>query len=184
MLLFVRQGLSYGADGTIFETTGLYGQSKVRRINPQTFDVQLSVDLERQYFGEGSTFYRDAQGHDKLIQITWRKRTGFIYDAWTLDTLSQFQYTTGVFAGEAMRGSRPPGSCARRASTLSHFAFSSPAVPRPQKRRVGDHLRRLQPGVRRERRHEHPVLLGPRHAGGEAQGGDHPPRRAPAGPAK
>ena len=100
MLQFFRQGLSYGADGTIFETTGLHGRSKVRRINPRTFDVQLSVDLGRQYFGEGSAFYRDADGHDKLIQITWRQRTGFIYDAQTLQTQSQFQYTTG----ESRRG--------------------------------------------------------------------------------
>lgn len=90
------QGLSYGADGTLFETSGLYGQSKVRRINPDTFAVELSVDLANKYFGEGCAFYTDGDGHGRVIHITWRKRTGFIYDAETLQTLSQFEYTTGA----------------------------------------------------------------------------------------
>ena len=89
-----RQGLSYGDDGTLYETTGLYSQSKVRRINPKTFEVEKSVDLASQYFGEGSTFYRDADGNGRLIQITWKKSTGFIYDSETLDQLKEFKYTT------------------------------------------------------------------------------------------
>jgi len=89
------QGLSYSNDGkVIFETTGLYRQSKVRRINSDTFDVELSVDTEDAYFGEGSTYYVDANDNERLIQITWREQTGFIYDANTLEMLEEFRYTT------------------------------------------------------------------------------------------
>lgn len=88
------QGLSYGDDGAIYETTGLYGQSKVRRINSNTFDVDLSMDIEPKYFGEGSTFFRDLHGNGRLIQITWQEQTGFIYDSETLEKISEFKYTT------------------------------------------------------------------------------------------
>ncbi|KAL9187792.1 hypothetical protein ACHAXT_006170 [Thalassiosira profunda] len=88
------QGLSIGSDGTIYETTGLYRQSKVRRINPKTFGVETSVDTEGQYFGEGSTYYEDKDGNGRLIEITWKEQTGFIYDAKTLELLDEFPYTT------------------------------------------------------------------------------------------
>ena len=89
------QGLSYADDkNIIFQTTGINGESKVQRINPITFDVELSVDVDSQYFGEGSAFYRDAEGNGRLIHITWQTQTGFIYDADTLDTLKEFKYTT------------------------------------------------------------------------------------------
>lgn len=89
------QGLSYADDKTIiFQTTGINGESKVQRINPITFDVDLSVDIDSQYFGEGSAFYRDAEGNGRLIHITWQTQTGFIYDANTLTKLNEFKYTT------------------------------------------------------------------------------------------
>ena len=90
-----RQGLSYDDNGNaIFQTTGLYGQSKIQRLNPDTFDVELSVDIGGQFFGEGSTFYRDAEGNGRLIIITWQEQTGFIYDSETLEKLKEFKYTT------------------------------------------------------------------------------------------
>jgi len=89
------QGLSYNTEGTIiFETTGLYGQSKIRRINAETYQVEKSVNLSWQYFGEGSTYYTDSKGNGRLIMITWKSQTGWIYDAESLERLSEFQYTT------------------------------------------------------------------------------------------
>ena len=88
------QGLSYGPNGKLYETSGLNGRSKVRVINPETFEVEKSIDLDRSYFGEGSTFYMDKDGNHRLIEITWKNRQGFIYDAETLEQLDSFQYTT------------------------------------------------------------------------------------------
>lgn len=78
----------------IYETTGLYGQSKLRMIDPSTFEILQSVDVESKYFGEGSTFYTDADGNERIIEITWREQTGFIYDSKTLEQLETFEYTT------------------------------------------------------------------------------------------
>lgn len=88
------QGLSYGTDGYIYETTGRYGKSKVRRIDPETFEVQQSKDIPTKFFGEGSTHFTDKDGNSRLIQITWKSSQGFIYDADTLDEVSSFEYTT------------------------------------------------------------------------------------------
>jgi glutamine cyclotransferase len=90
----IRQGLSYGNDGMIYETTGLYGESKVRRVNPQTFEVELSVDVDDMFFGEGSTYFLDSDGNGRLIGITWQEQTGFIYDAETLQKVNEFRFTT------------------------------------------------------------------------------------------
>jgi glutamine cyclotransferase len=86
--------LSYGTDGTIYETTGLYGSSKLHKIDPQTFQIIQSTTLDNKYFGEGSTYYTDKDGNGRIIEITWKEQTGFIYDADTLELLQQFQYTT------------------------------------------------------------------------------------------
>ena len=39
------QGLSYGNDGFIYETTGLRGKSKLLKIDPTTFEVIQSVNI-------------------------------------------------------------------------------------------------------------------------------------------
>lgn len=90
----LSQGLSYGSDGKIYETTGLYSNSKLRKINPNTFEVEQSVDLDGRFFGEGSTFYTDKEGNSRIIEITWKSQTGIIYDADTFEQLSTFRYTT------------------------------------------------------------------------------------------
>mmetsp|Transcript_12146 Transcript_12146/g.17469 ORF Transcript_12146/g.17469 Transcript_12146/m.17469 type:complete len:743 (+) Transcript_12146:122-2350(+) len=88
------QGISYCSDGKIYETTGLYGQSKVRRINPDTFEVEKSIDTPREFFGEGSTCFIGRDGKEYLIEITWRERRGFVYEVPSLEVLHSFDYTT------------------------------------------------------------------------------------------
>ena len=41
------EGLSYGTDGKVYETTGINGQSKVMRINPETFEIEASKEVKR-----------------------------------------------------------------------------------------------------------------------------------------
>eukprot|EP00574_Skeletonema_japonicum_P002137 CAMPEP_0201718952 /NCGR_PEP_ID=MMETSP0593-20130828/4329_1 /ASSEMBLY_ACC=CAM_ASM_000672 /TAXON_ID=267983 /ORGANISM="Skeletonema japonicum, Strain CCMP2506" /LENGTH=674 /DNA_ID=CAMNT_0048209339 /DNA_START=123 /DNA_END=2147 /DNA_ORIENTATION=- len=88
------QGISYCSDGKIYETTGLYGQSKVRRINPDTFEVEKSIDTPREFFGEGSTCFIGRDGKEYLIEITWRERRGFVYEVPSLELAHSFDYTT------------------------------------------------------------------------------------------
>lgn len=88
------QGLTYGDDGYLYETTGLRGQSKLNKIDPNTFQVIKSINLDDMYFGEGSTYYTDNDGNGRLILLTYTKQTAFIYDPATLTLIDSFQYTT------------------------------------------------------------------------------------------
>uniref|UniRef100_A0A7S1UM59 Glutamine cyclotransferase n=1 Tax=Grammatophora oceanica TaxID=210454 RepID=A0A7S1UM59_9STRA len=73
------QGLTYN-DGILYESTGLNGQSSVRILDQETGDIKKKIKMEHRFFGEGMTFYKD-----KLVQITWKLHTGFVYDTANLD---------------------------------------------------------------------------------------------------
>lgn len=88
------QGLSYGDDGYIYETTGLRGKSKLLKIHPTTFEIVTSIDIEDRYFGEGSTYYTDANGNGRLIFVTYEEQTAFIFDPVTLTKLQTLSYET------------------------------------------------------------------------------------------
>ena len=90
------QGLTLNTDnGMLYESVGLYGKSKVRMLDPKTGSVIKSVNMNSRYFAEGMTYI----GDDKLIQITWKARRGFVYNATTLATISSFSFTTTVNQG-------------------------------------------------------------------------------------
>lgn len=61
-------------DGSLFESTGEIGASTIRRLKPETGEVLQQVDLGPPYFGEGIVAWKD-----RLLQLTWRDKTGFIY---------------------------------------------------------------------------------------------------------
>lgn len=65
------------ADGQLFESTGEYGKSTLRRVDLQTGKVLRSEKLAGRYFGEGLA--RDDKGN--LIQLTWREGKAFVYQA-------------------------------------------------------------------------------------------------------
>ena len=80
------QGLDF--DGkTLFESTGQYGQSSIRRVNLETGKVEKQLQLDRRLFGEGLTLF-----NDKVIQLTWKRGLGYVYDAKTLKPLRTFKY--------------------------------------------------------------------------------------------
>lgn len=82
------QGLEF-RDGELFEGTGLYGESFLRRVELETGDVLQQVDLESRYFGEGITVFED-----RIFQLTWQSREGFIYDRATFEQTGTITYTT------------------------------------------------------------------------------------------
>ena len=73
---------------------GLYGQSDVCKINPSIGDVINKVEMDSKYFAEGMTIFETESGEKRLIQIIWKAKTGFIYNADTLKQLSTFEYET------------------------------------------------------------------------------------------
>jgi glutamine cyclotransferase len=76
-------------NGVLYEGTGLYGNSSLRRIELETGEVLQLYDLPPQYFGEGITVF-----DGKIIQLTWRSNIGFVYDEESFDLLQNFSYST------------------------------------------------------------------------------------------
>lgn len=81
------QGLLWN-DGYLYESTGHYGQSTLRRVEPKTGKVTASLPLPRQFFAEGLALVDDS-----LFQLTWRENTCFVFDKKTLQLKGQFQYS-------------------------------------------------------------------------------------------
>jgi len=63
------------------------------KLNASTGETILYKTMDRKYFAEGMQVYGEA-GDEKLIQITWKSRTGFIYDVSNLELIQTFQFTT------------------------------------------------------------------------------------------
>lgn len=78
------QGLVYH-DGLLYEGTGLKTMSSLRRVVLETGAVEQQHDLDAEYFGEGITLY-----DDRIIQLTWQNRVGFVYD---LDFTQLYTFT-------------------------------------------------------------------------------------------
>ena len=74
-------------DGVFYESTGLYGESTVRIVDPGTGRVIRSRSLGEGFFGEGLELVGD-----RLIQLTWKEGTAFVWDAETLAPLGTFSY--------------------------------------------------------------------------------------------
>jgi glutamine cyclotransferase len=89
------QGLELVNSTHYWESTGLYGESQVRIVNIQTGEITHRHIMDDQYFGEGMCYYTDAQtGQGRLIQLTWKEQTGFLYDPVTLEQFDSFSYST------------------------------------------------------------------------------------------
>jgi len=92
------QGLTY--DGKyLYESTGLFGRSSVRIVDPSTGKVLDAIGMDHQQFGEGMTYFKTEKGRGRLIQLTWRSKQGFIYDCQTLDVIRQFTFETSTGEG-------------------------------------------------------------------------------------
>jgi len=89
------QGLTFDIEtARLYESTGLYGESDIREVDIDTGNVIKVVPMENKYFAEGMTLFKTGSGEKRLIQITWQRGEGFIYDADTLEQLDSFTYET------------------------------------------------------------------------------------------
>ena len=80
------QGLEF-KNNILYESTGLNGYSSLRKFdvyNNQLIDVRF---LDDEYFGEGLTIL-----NNKIYQLTWKNRIGFIYDLKTMNMEKSFNY--------------------------------------------------------------------------------------------
>jgi glutaminyl-peptide cyclotransferase len=92
------QGLTY-FDGNLWEGTGLFTQSELRRVDPNTGDILQKHKLAGKYFGEGIAHFNDENGNARIIQITWKSGVGWIYDATSFDILREFHFATKTMEG-------------------------------------------------------------------------------------
>ena len=82
------QGLAY-VDGVLYEGTGLYGESTLRRDDLETGEVLQEVGLSKEYFGEGI-----AVLGDRIYQLTWKNGVCVVYDRQTFELRDAFTYQT------------------------------------------------------------------------------------------
>lgn len=80
------QGLFFH-DGQLYETTGQYGESTLRKVELQTGRVTKKLSFGRKYFAEGSVVLGD-----NLYILTWTNKVAFIYDAATLEYKQTYSY--------------------------------------------------------------------------------------------
>jgi len=81
------QGLLYEG-GELFESTGLYGESSLRRVVLETGQVLQITQLDSGFFGEGL-----AKWGDQFLQLTWQGNTCFIWDDITFAPQGTFSYS-------------------------------------------------------------------------------------------
>ncbi len=86
------QGLEY-YKGFLYESTGQYKKSSLRKVVLETGEVVKKIDLEAKYFAEGMTIK-----NNKIYQLTWQSNEGFIYD------LETFKYEKSFGYGQSVEG--------------------------------------------------------------------------------
>jgi len=80
------QGLIWH-DGVMYESTGEYGKSSLRKVRLEDGEVLAKRELDPNLFGEGLALVEDS-----LIQLTWRAGIALVSDLATLETRSTLRY--------------------------------------------------------------------------------------------
>ena len=73
--------------GRLFESTGQSGTSWIAEVDIATGRQDKKILLDKRYFGEGITIL-----NNKIYQLTWQSKKGFIYDAETFEKRGEFEY--------------------------------------------------------------------------------------------
>jgi len=92
------EGLEF-KDGYLYESTGQYGASDIRKVDLKTGKVLASNNMEPEYFGEGLTIL-----NGKIYQLTYREGKGFVYDLKTLKKERSFTINTAEGWGMTNNG--------------------------------------------------------------------------------
>ena len=72
----------------LYESTGLNGQSRLRKVDLETGEVLQVQPLD------AGVFRRRHRGlGDRIDQLTWKNGIGFVYDRETFEHLRTFTYT-------------------------------------------------------------------------------------------
>ena len=80
------QGLEFYKGG-LYESTGQYGESKLRKLDYKKGNDLKTVNLNSAYFGEGLSVL-----NDKIYQLTWKEGRGLVYDLKNFEQIETFNY--------------------------------------------------------------------------------------------
>ncbi len=75
-------------DGQLYESTGQYGHSSIRRVDLQSGRVEQLAPLNFTYFGEGMTILGE-----RIYQLTWKSQTALVYDLASFELLETKRYS-------------------------------------------------------------------------------------------
>lgn len=75
-------------NGVFFESTGLVGQSSLRKVNMQSGKVEKQHNLSKEIFAEGLTVFNDT-----IYQLSWQNKLVFQYDAKTLKPIGTLPWS-------------------------------------------------------------------------------------------
>ena len=80
------QGL-FWHEGSLYESTGEYGNSSLRQVALETGETVRRVDVSDEFFAEGAVLLEG-----KIYQLTWYKEKCFVYEASTFQKTGEFDY--------------------------------------------------------------------------------------------
>lgn len=75
--------------GELFESTGQFGTSWIGVVDINTGKVDKKVVLDNRYFGEGIAIL-----NNKIFQLTWQNKVGFVYDLKTFNKIKEWTYNS------------------------------------------------------------------------------------------
>ena len=75
-------------DGFLYESTGLYGQSSLRQVDPESGEVLRIAMLDEEYFGEGITVVNQS-----IYMLTWKSQKALVFDIDSFELIANFSYS-------------------------------------------------------------------------------------------
>ncbi len=75
-------------EGSLYESTGLYGSSSLREVDPSSGEVLRQTQLDQSLFGEGITIVGDT-----IVMLTWREEIALVFDIVTFEIIANHTYS-------------------------------------------------------------------------------------------
>jgi glutaminyl-peptide cyclotransferase len=80
------QGL-FVLDGFLYESTGLLGQSSLRKVSLESGRVVARFDMPKTYWQEGIVNWKQ-----EIVGLSWQQQTGHVFDLHSLQPKRKFRY--------------------------------------------------------------------------------------------
>ena len=85
------QGLEFDNEFNLYESTGQYGYSSLRKIDFKTGKILNKLFLDNSFFGEGLTILGNS-----IFQLTWKQKMGFVYNKNNFELIKSFDYNKSI----------------------------------------------------------------------------------------